>query len=95
MKKFLILMGIGVGIFFAFKDNQLPLLSTVSKPIQNSGLKPDCQIKGNISISSGKKIYHVLGQEDYENTRIQPEHGERYFCTEEEARQAGWVKAPR
>ena len=58
-------------------------------------LNPSCKIKGNISISSGNKIYHVPGQQDYENTRIQPEHGEKWFCSEEEAIKAGWRKAPR
>ena len=54
-----------------------------------------CKIKGNISIRSGKKIYDVPGQKDYENTRIQPEHGERWFCSEKEAIRGGWRKAPR
>ena len=56
---------------------------------------PDgCVIKGNIG-SSGKRIYHVPGQQDYEATRISPEKGERWFCTEEEAIAAGWRKAGR
>jgi endonuclease YncB( thermonuclease family) len=54
-----------------------------------------CVIKGNISINSGERIYHVPGQEYYDETRIQPEHGERWFCTEEEARAAGWRRAKR
>ena len=52
-----------------------------------------CDIKGNISIESGEKIYHVPGQKYYAKTKISPEYGERWFCTEEEARQAGWRKA--
>ncbi|MBC7281131.1 hypothetical protein [Hoeflea sp.] len=54
-----------------------------------------CVIKGNISINSGERIYHVPGQEDYEATRIRSEYGERWFCTEAEARAAGWRKAGR
>ena len=57
------------------------------------GLKPGCNIKGNISINSGERIYHVPGQEYYIATRISPEYGERWFCTEEEARAAGWRRA--
>ena len=34
------------------------------------------------------------GMEDYEKTRIDPSKGERWFCTEEEARKSGWQKAP-
>ncbi len=95
MKKLLVLIGIGIAIRFALNGNQISFFNNVSNPIQNSRLKANCKIKGNISINSGRKIYHVPGQKDYENTRIQPEHGERYFCSEEEAKQAGWVKAPR
>ena len=53
----------------------------------------DCNIKGNISISTGEKIYHVPGQEYYEETVISPEYGERWFCSEEEAMAAGWRKS--
>lgn len=53
----------------------------------------DCNIKGNISISTGEKIYHVPGQEYYEDTVISPEYGERWFCSEEEAMAAGWRKS--
>ena len=48
-----------------------------------------CQIKGNIN-AHGDRIYHLPGQPSYANTRISPEKGERYFCTESEARAAGW-----
>ena len=52
-----------------------------------------CAIKGNVSINSGERIYHVPGQEFYDETRISFRHGERWFCSEAEARQAGWRKA--
>jgi hypothetical protein len=55
----------------------------------------DCDIKGNISQTSGKKWYHLPGMEDYEETAIYPEYGERWFCSEEEARDNGWQKAPK
>ncbi|UJQ95522.1 sunset domain-containing protein [Mariluticola halotolerans] len=55
----------------------------------------ECVIKGNISINSGKHIYHVPGQEFYTRTRISPEYGERWFCSEAEAQAAGWHKARR
>lgn len=53
----------------------------------------DCNIKGNISINSRERIYHVPGQEYYASTKISPQYGERWFCSEEEARAAGWRKA--
>lgn len=63
--------------------------------IATLGSAESCVIKGNISINSGKRIYHVPGQEDYEATRIRTEYGERWFCTEADARAAGWRKAGR
>ena len=54
---------------------------------------PGCDIKGNISIKTGEKIYHVPGQEYYSATQISPEYGERWFCTEAEAIANGWRKA--
>jgi cold shock CspA family protein len=57
--------------------------------------KPGCNIKGNISIETGGKIYHVPGAEDYESTVIDPTRGEKWFCTESEAIANGWRKSPR
>ena len=52
-----------------------------------------CQIKGNIS-AKGEKIYHMPGSSSYAKTRISEASGERMFCSEEEAKAAGW-RAPR
>lgn len=52
-----------------------------------------CAIKGNIS--DGGRIYHVPGQLHYDRTRISTARGERWFCSEAEARSAGWRKARR
>ncbi|MGO6724291.1 succinoglycan biosynthesis protein exoi [Rhizobium ruizarguesonis] len=56
-----------------------------------SGLS--CRIKGNISINTGERIFHVPGQRYYEQTKISPNYGERWFCSEFEARAAGWRKS--
>ncbi len=52
-----------------------------------------CQIKGNIS-AKGEKIYHLPGSPSYAKTRIKEADGERMFCSEDEAKAAGW-RAPR
>jgi hypothetical protein len=52
-----------------------------------------CGIKGNISIHTGERIYHVSGQKYYLATRINWFRGERWFCSEADARAAGWRKA--
>ena len=53
-----------------------------------------CAIKGNIS-AKGKRIYHLPGQRDYTATRISKAKGETFFCTEAEARAAGFRAAKR
>lgn len=50
-----------------------------------------CTIKGNIS--SNGNLYHLPGCDSYTKTVISPEKGERWFCTEQEALDAGWQKA--
>lgn len=51
-----------------------------------------CNIKGNVS-TKGERIYHVPGQKYYSKTSIQASNGERWFCSEEEARAAGWRRS--
>lgn len=53
----------------------------------------NCRIKGNISIDSGERIYHVPGGLWYDKTVISELYGERWFCSEAEARAAGWRKS--
>lgn len=48
-----------------------------------------CRIKGNIS-RSGDRIYHLPEMRSYSNTRINEADGERWFCSEQEAEEAGW-----
>jgi len=50
-------------------------------------------IKGNISSTAGEKIYHVPGGEFYDKTVIDEAAGERWFCTEQEAIEAGWRRS--
>lgn len=51
-----------------------------------------CPTKGNVSRSG--RIYHLPGSASYERTVIEESRGERWFCSEDEARAAGW-RAPR
>jgi hypothetical protein len=60
-----------------------------SKPVSSQST---CNIKGNIS-SKKEKIYHVPGCASYKATVISVSEGERMFCTEKEAKAAGWRKA--
>lgn len=53
-----------------------------------------CDIKGNIS-PEGERIYHAPGQKFYRQTKISEGKGERWFCSEAEAKHAGWRKSKR
>lgn len=53
---------------------------------------PSCQIKGNIN-AKGEKIYHVPGGRSYDATDIDLAAGERWFCNEKEAQEAGWRRS--
>lgn len=54
--------------------------------------RPGCRIKGNVS-RRGERIYHLPGDRHYDRTRIDTAAGERWFCSEAEARRAGWRHA--
>jgi len=53
---------------------------------------PGCDIKGNIN-RKGQRIYHLPGTEHYAQTHVDAAQGERWFCSEEQARAAGWRAA--
>lgn len=63
--------------------------ATAARVAESAG----CDIKGNIS-RNGRRIYHVPGSPSYRQTVIDTSRGERWFCSAEQARQAGW-RAPR
>lgn len=47
----------------------------------------NCVIKGNIN-AKGERIYHMPGQRVYELTKP-----EKWFCTEDEAKKAGFRRS--
>lgn len=51
-----------------------------------------CNIKGNIN-GQGDKIYHLPQCLNYDNVTVNPDNGDKWFCSEEEALQAGWKKS--
>ena len=66
--------------------------SSSTSSSSSSSTTTNCLIKGNIN-SKGEKIYHVPGQKYYNATKIDTRYGEKWFCSEEEARAAGWRKS--
>jgi endonuclease YncB( thermonuclease family) len=67
----------------------MPSVASSAAASEQSG---PCNIKGNIS-RKGERIYHVPGQKYYAQTRISAGKGERWFCSEQEARAAGWRRS--
>ncbi len=55
--------------------------------------KPKCLIKGNIREGGSAKIYSLPGCESYAATKVQLYYGDRWFCSENDAKKAGFVKA--
>jgi len=53
----------------------------------------NCIIKGNVARREHKKIYSFPGCPNYAPTKIDPRNGDTYFCTEQEAIEAGFSKA--
>lgn len=51
-----------------------------------------CMIKGNIN-AEGEKIYHLDHCGSYKATKIDEIQGEQWFCSEQDAIDAGWRKA--
>ncbi|MCD8486031.1 MAG: cold shock domain-containing protein [Desertifilum sp.] len=86
---------IGIGIVAVIVFVMTEFSNRDSPPLITSITKPGCIIKGNISINSGNKLYHLPGMEDYESTLINLSKGEKWFCSESEAIASGWRKAPR
>lgn len=54
---------------------------------------PNCTIKGNVSRLNLGKTYFLVGCSNYDKTKVDFSKGERYFCTEEEAIEAGFTKS--
>jgi endonuclease YncB( thermonuclease family) len=77
---------------YRIQEQQAQEPSKILPPIKKPSSK-NCRIKGNISVSTGERIYHVPGQKYYDETVISVWKGEQWFCSEAEARAAGWRKA--
>lgn len=76
------------------QDSGGKIVAALPVPSQSSSDGPanGCKIKGNIN-SKGEKIYHVPGGQYYESTQIDLPQGERWFCNERQAKDAGWRAA--
>ncbi len=53
----------------------------------------NCQIKAVVA-EDGRHLYYRPGDPAYDGSVVNTDSGGRWFCTEDEARAAGWVLAP-
>lgn len=75
------------------RNNKIGIYSSKCTQDENSE-NPKCVIKGNYSGFTGKNgIYHFPGCGNYTITKLELFKGDRWFCTEKEAQQAGFTKA--
>src|SRR3990172_3581913 len=84
----------GRGLWGACATPEAPSPTTAAGACDYSGTDQPW-IKGNISLTTGEKIYHVPGGYYYDDTVIDEAKGERWFCTEAEAVATGWRKSKR
>lgn len=85
----------GAGIWSSTFDNPSDYRKgkrTASVTYSQDKQSSRCEIKGNVS-SDGEKIYHLPSDKYYDQTRISVSKGERWFCSEDEAQEAGWRRA--
>lgn len=85
-------------VLYVFIGLSVLLGATVAYGIWSESQKPLCDtpdIKGNISLTTHEKIYHVPSGNSYDRTIISPEAGEKWFCSVEDAEYAGWRRAER
>jgi len=78
------------------KENQLGLYSPQCYQKDENLENPDCVIKGNIDINDKSiKRYFLPGCVQYDFAIVEKDKGEQWFCTEAEAKKAGYVKSKR
>ena len=60
---------------------------------QPNPVDPKCVIKGNIEPRQKRKIYFLPDCVNYDQVIIEKFEGEQYFCSEKEAKKAGYTKS--
>ena len=61
--------------------------------LSNEPEKPNCLIKGNVRHGREAMIYTLPGCQTYDVTVVQKDQGDMWFCTEAEAKKAGFVRS--
>jgi endonuclease YncB( thermonuclease family) len=86
--------GVGVWAAGGCAGQRLPQGAPTGSGATSPAPSDGCLIKGNINVK-GEKIYHLPGDDSYDDTVITAAKGERFFCSEADAMAAGWRAAKR
>lgn len=73
------------------KENKLGIYSEKCSP--STPKNKICNIKGNVTYNGGKKEYTIPGCRNYIRTIVERFRGEDWFCSEKEAKAAGFAKS--
>lgn len=82
----------------AYDSARLKNLGIFSPKCYQKDVNPDnpkCNIKGNIDKSTDTHLYYLPGCVQYNFTVIEKDIGESWFCTEAQAKEAGYTKSTR
>lgn len=63
----------------------------IAPHVEADGWGRQCNVKGSITLG-GHQLYYVPTDDNYQDLTIDPSKGERLFCSDEEARAAGWLR---
>lgn len=73
-------------------DNLLLQLKQSEEKEKKINTAKTCNIKWNISYKTQEKIYHMPWCSHYNDTKINTDYWEMWFCSEQEAKNAWWRK---
>lgn len=73
------------------KPRSRPIVDASDFRVPEDIEKTGCDIKGNVAKDARR--YHLRGSPYYAETNVNKTHGDRWFCSESEARVAGFEKA--
>ncbi len=74
-------------------ENKLGVYSSLCKKVNPTPPSKNCTIKGNIDKATGDHFYHLTTCPHYKQIVLDLDIGEQFFCTEKEAKEAGFTMA--
>ncbi len=75
-------------------ENNRGIHSSLCKQVSPTPPNPNCTIKGNIDKATWTHYYHLPNCRHYNQIVLDADMGEQFFCSEKEAKAAGFTLAP-